>query len=79
MCARGTRGSRISKSWSPSPCPPTDQTATSASYTPTTRRPKRRLHEVLKEQGWQENQAITFLTDGGDTVREHGAIHGPGV
>ena len=32
-------------------------------------RPKRRLHEVLKEQGWQENQAVTFLTDGGDTVR----------
>ena len=32
-------------------------------------RPKRRLHEVLKEQGWQENQPVTFLTDGGDTVR----------
>ena len=24
-------------------------------------RPKRRLHEVLKEQGWQENQPVTFL------------------
>ena len=23
-------------------------------------RPKRRLHEVLKDQGWQENQPITF-------------------
>jgi hypothetical protein len=33
------------------------------------KRPKRRLHEVLKEQGWQENQPVTFLTDGGDTVR----------
>ena len=32
-------------------------------------RPKRRLHEVLKEQGWQENQPVTFLTHGGDTVR----------
>ena len=32
-------------------------------------RPKRRLHEVLKEQGWQENQPVTFLTDGDDTVR----------
>ena len=32
-------------------------------------RPKRRLHEVLKEQGLQENQPVTFLTDGGDTVQ----------
>ena len=32
-------------------------------------KPKRRLHEVLKEQGWQENQPVTFLTDGGDTVQ----------
>ena len=31
-------------------------------------RPRRRLHGVLKEQGWQENQPVTFLTDGGDTV-----------
>ena len=31
-------------------------------------KPKRRLHEVLKEQGWQENQPVTFMTDGGDTV-----------
>ncbi len=31
-------------------------------------KPKRRLHEVLKDQGWQENQQITFMTDGGDTV-----------
>ena len=30
---------------------------------------KRRLHEVLREQGLQMNQEITFLTDGGDTVR----------
>lgn len=31
-------------------------------------KPKRRLHEVLKDQGWQENQIVTFMTDGGDTV-----------
>lgn len=29
---------------------------------------KRRLHEVLRDQGWQENQPVTFMTDGGDTV-----------
>ena len=32
-------------------------------------KPKRRLYEVLKSQGLQMNQAITFLSDGGDTVR----------
>lgn len=32
------------------------------------KKPRRRLHEVLKDQGWQENQQITFMTDGGDTV-----------
>lgn len=32
-------------------------------------KPKRRLHEVLQEQGLQMNQEITFLTDGGDSVR----------
>lgn len=30
--------------------------------------PKRRLCEDLKDQGWQENQPVTFMTDGGDTV-----------
>jgi hypothetical protein len=33
-------------------------------------KPKRRLFEVLKAQGLQMNQQLTFLTDGGDTVRE---------
>lgn len=33
-------------------------------------KPKRRLFEVLKAQGLQMNQDITFLSDGGDTVRE---------
>lgn len=31
-------------------------------------KPKRRLNEILKDQGWQENQHVTFMTDGGDTV-----------
>jgi hypothetical protein len=33
-------------------------------------KPKRRLFEVLKSQGMQMNQQITFLSDGGDTVRD---------
>jgi len=33
------------------------------------KKPRRRLHDLLAEQGLQMNQAITFLTDGGDTVR----------
>jgi hypothetical protein len=32
--------------------------------------PKRRLFEVLQSQGHQLNQQITFLSDGGDTVRD---------
>jgi hypothetical protein len=33
-------------------------------------KPKRRVFEVLKSQEMQMNQQITFLSDGGDTVRE---------
>ena len=33
-------------------------------------KPKRRLFEMLKCQGMQMNQAVTFLSDGGDTVRD---------
>lgn len=33
-------------------------------------KPRRRLFEVLKSQGMQMNQAVTFLTNGGDTVRD---------
>ena len=33
-------------------------------------KPKRRLFEVLKSQGMQMNQQVTFLSDGGDNVRE---------
>ena len=40
-------------------------------------KPRRRLHEVLKEQGLQMNQEITFLTDGGDTVRNLAADMSP--
>ncbi len=32
-------------------------------------KPKRRLFEVLKGQGMQQNQKIIFVSDGGDTVR----------
>lgn len=33
-------------------------------------KPKRRLFELLKSQGMQENQQITFLSDGAETLRE---------
>ncbi|MBL8238649.1 MAG: ISKra4 family transposase [Bryobacterales bacterium] len=33
-------------------------------------KPKRRLFEVLKGQGMQSNQLVTFLSDGGEDVRE---------
>jgi hypothetical protein len=33
-------------------------------------KPKRRLFEVLQAQGHRMNQQITFLSDGGDTVRD---------
>ena len=33
------------------------------------KKPKRRIFDVLTAQGMQFNQDITFLTDGGDTVR----------
>lgn len=33
-------------------------------------KPRRRLFEVLQAQGMQMNQAVTFLTDGGDTLRD---------
>jgi hypothetical protein len=33
-------------------------------------KPKRRLFEVLKSQGMQDNQQVTFLTDGGEDIRD---------
>jgi hypothetical protein len=32
-------------------------------------KPKRRLYELLRSQGMQANQQVTFFSDGGDTVR----------
>lgn len=40
-------------------------------------KPRRRLFEVLQAQGMQMNQAVTFLTDGGDTVRDLTEGHNP--
>jgi hypothetical protein len=40
-------------------------------------KPKRRLFEVLQGQGLQANQEITFLTDGGDSVRELAELMSP--
>lgn len=34
------------------------------------KKPKRRLFNLLKSQGMQMNQQVTFLSDGGDTVRD---------
>lgn len=33
-------------------------------------KPKRRLYEVLRSQGMQDNQQVVFLTDGGEDIRE---------
>ena len=33
-------------------------------------KPKRRLFEVLRSQGMQANQRVTFLTDGGEDIRD---------
>jgi len=40
-------------------------------------KPRRRLFEVLQAQGLRMNQAVTFLTDGGDTVRDLTEGHSP--
>jgi hypothetical protein len=40
-------------------------------------KPRRRLFEVLQAQGLQMNQAVTFLMDGGDTVRDLTEGHSP--
>jgi hypothetical protein len=50
---------------------PTDGPAKCFGYVQTfDTRPKRRLFEVLKSQGMQMNQQVTFLTDGGEDVRD---------
>jgi hypothetical protein len=40
-------------------------------------KPRRRLFEIFRAQGLQMNQAITFLTDGGDTVCDLTEGHSP--
>lgn len=40
-------------------------------------KPRRRLFEVFQSQGLQMNQAVTFLTDGGDTIRDLTEGHSP--
>ena len=50
---------------------PTDGPAKCFGYVQTfDTKPKRRLFEVLKSQGMQMNQQVTFLTDGGEDVRD---------
>jgi len=50
---------------------PTDGAPTCFGYVQThDTKPKRRLFEVLAAQGMQANQQITFLTDGGEDIRE---------
>jgi len=49
---------------------PADGTARSFGFVQTyDTKPKRRLFEVLKAQGMQANQAVTFVTDGGEDIR----------
>ena len=40
-------------------------------------KPNCRLHEVLKEQGLQMNQEITFMTDGEDSIRSMAEFMSP--
>jgi hypothetical protein len=42
------------------------------------RKPRRRLYELLLAQGMQPNQQVTFLTDGGDDVRDLPLYLNPG-
>ena len=50
---------------------PNDQhTAELASRITYDTKPKRRLFEALKAQGMAANQQVTFLTDGGEDIRD---------
>jgi len=62
-------GPATSSSSSAAQCPKIARRATSAWCMGCDRKPKRRLFEVLKSQGLQANQDVTFLTDGGEEVR----------
>ncbi len=49
---------------------PSDQPAKCFGFVQTyDTKPKRRLGEVLQSQGVQDNESLTFLSDGGETVR----------
>jgi hypothetical protein len=50
---------------------PHDGPATCFGYVQTyDTKPKRRLYEILTSQGMQANQQVTFLTDGGEDIRD---------
>jgi hypothetical protein len=50
---------------------PTEGTPSCFAYVQTyDTKPKRRLFEVLKAQGMADNQQVTFLTDGGEDIRD---------
>jgi hypothetical protein len=50
---------------------PTEGRATCFGYVQTyDTKPKRRLFEVLKSHGMADNQQVTFLTDGGEDIRD---------
>jgi len=50
---------------------PTEGPATCFGYVQTyDKKPKRRLYEILASQGMQANQQVTFLTDGGEDIRD---------
>ena len=50
---------------------PTEGPATCFGYVQTyDKKPKRRLYEILTSQGMQANQQVTFLTDGGEDIRD---------
>ena len=49
---------------------PADGPAKAFAYVQTyNAKPKRRLYELLRSQGMQDNQQVVFLTDGGEDVR----------
>ena len=63
-----TAGSRSSPA---APSPPATGKAKCFAYTQTyDTKPRRRLYELLKSQGMQDNQTVEFFTDGGEDVRD---------
>ena len=62
-----TAGSRRSPA---RPCLPTGYLSCFGYVQTYDTKPKRRLFEVLKSQGMRANQQVTFLTDGGEDIRD---------